>query len=74
MRNLLQLAVGKRARLACVKGEAGFRRRLLEMGFLPGTDVELVRRVDVGQLLELDVRGSRISLRLQEAEHVFVAE
>jgi Fe2+ transport system protein FeoA len=44
------------------------------MGFLPGTEVELVRRVDVGQLLELDVRGSRVSLRLQEAEHVFVDE
>ena len=44
------------------------------MGFLPGTEVHVVRRVDVGQLLELDVRGARISLRLQEAEVVFIAD
>ena len=73
MRNLLQLEVGARARLAHIEGEAGFRRRLLEMGFLPGTEVQLVRRVDVGRLLELEVRGSRVSLRLQEAASVFVA-
>jgi len=74
MPNLLQLAAGQSARLSHVRGEASFRRRLLEMGFLPGTEVHVVRRVDVGQLLELDVRGARISLRLQEAEVVFIAD
>jgi Fe2+ transport system protein FeoA len=37
------------------------------MGLLPGTPVRLVRRADVGGVLELDVRGSRLTVRRGEA-------
>jgi GTPase involved in cell partitioning and DNA repair len=39
----------------------------MELGFLPGTSVRLVRRVGVGDLVEFEVRGSHISLRGSEA-------
>jgi Fe2+ transport system protein FeoA len=58
---------GDRARLAHLGGERGFNRRLMEMGFLPGTSVRLVRRVPVGDLVELEVRGGHVSLRASEA-------
>jgi len=62
-----QLPAGTEARLVEVAGERGFRRRLLELGLLPGTTVRLVRRADIGGVLELEARGSRLTLRRDEA-------
>ena len=70
MKRLRDLVPGQSARLAQVGGERSFRRRLMELGFLPGTRVRLVRRVDVGDLVELEVRGSHISLRHSEASQL----
>lgn len=64
------LSPGQSVRLAHVGGDRPFRRRLMELGFLPGTSVRLVRRVDVGDLVELEVRGSHISLRRSEAGQI----
>ena len=49
------------------------RARLLELGFVPGTPVELVRAAPMGDPLEVRLRGSRISLRREEADWVRVA-
>lgn len=43
------------------------RRRLLELGLVPGTNVMVVRVSPLGDPLELEVRGSRLSLRKKEA-------
>jgi ferrous iron transport protein A len=67
MRRLHDLRPGQSAFLAHVGGERSFRRRLMELGFLPGTRVRLVRRVHVGDLVEFEVRGGHISLRNSEA-------
>jgi len=67
MRPLLDLRPGETARLTSVGGERAFQRRLMELGLLPGTLVRLVRRVAVGDLVELEVRGGHISLRDSEA-------
>jgi Fe2+ transport system protein FeoA len=55
--------------LAC---EASVRRRLLELGLLPGTHVEVVRRAPLGDPLELRLRGYRLSLRAAEAAAISV--
>lgn len=70
MKALHDLRPGSRARLTRVGGERSFQRRLMELGFLPGTPVRLVRRVDVGDLVELEVRGCHISLRRSEANEL----
>lgn len=72
MPDLDSLKAGERARLVRVAGERSFRVRLLEMGLLPGTDVRMVRRADVGGVLELEVRGSRLTLRRGEARGIEV--
>jgi Fe2+ transport system protein FeoA len=61
------LPVGQRAVLRAVGGERAYRRRLLELGFVPGTELRVVRRVGVGDVLEVELRHSRISLRISEA-------
>jgi Fe2+ transport system protein FeoA len=71
MKPLRELRPGQSARIAQIGGDRSFRRRLMEMGFLPGTMIRLVRRVDIADLLELEVRGSHISLRRSEAGSLF---
>lgn len=68
MTSLAALRPGQTAVLRRVGGPRGWRRRLLELGFVPGTDLALVRRVGVGDVLEVELRHARISLRISEAE------
>ena len=42
--------------------------RLRELGLLPGTRIQLIRRAPLGDPIEISVRGSLISLRKKEAE------
>ena len=67
------LADGVPGRLVSLGGSRAFRRRLMELGLLPGTPVRIVRRAEIGGVLELEVRRSRLSLRTAEAEQLFVA-
>jgi Fe2+ transport system protein FeoA len=55
-----------------VGGERGYRRRLMELGFVPGTDIRMVRTVKVGDILEVELRHSRVSLRISEARAIEV--
>ena len=53
--------------LCAVGGTRAYRRRLLELGFVPGTRLKLIRRLEVGNVLEVELRESRVSLRISEA-------
>ncbi|MEO0558646.1 MAG: FeoA family protein [Bacteroidota bacterium] len=44
--------------------------RLLEMGLIPGTQVEVVRVAPLGDPIDVRVRGFHLSLRRSEAAHV----
>jgi len=72
MVRLSTLANGTTGRLVRLGGEPSFRRRLMELGLLPGTPVRVVRRAEIGGVLELEVRRSRLTVRSGEAEQVFV--
>ncbi|MBM3976163.1 MAG: ferrous iron transport protein A [Planctomycetes bacterium] len=70
---LTELPTGRRARLSLLAGERSFRRRLMELGLLPGTELCLVRRADLGGVLEVEVRRSRVTLRAAEAGALMVS-
>ena len=67
------LDVGAEARLVKIGGQRSFRCRLMELGLLPGTLVRIVRRADIGGVLELEVRGCRVTVRQVEARKLLVA-
>jgi Fe2+ transport system protein FeoA len=69
---LAELAVGTEASVTAVSGTGSFRRRLLELGILPGTRVEVIGVAPLGDPLELLVRGSSLSIRRAEAASVEV--
>ena len=70
--HLDSVAPGATAHLSHIAGEPSLRRRLLELGLLPGTAVRVVRRVVTGDLVEVEVRGCFVSLRRAEARNVFL--
>jgi Fe2+ transport system protein FeoA len=55
-----------------VGGERAFRRRLMEFGLVPGTKVTLRKVAPLGDPLELEVRGCRLSIRKREAAAVLL--
>ncbi len=66
------LALGGKAEVVEVGGPGDIAMRLFEMGFVPGTRVELVKVAPLGDPLELRIRGYHLSLRRAEAAHVRV--
>lgn len=58
--------------IASVDGERGFRRRLMEMGLVPGTRVIVTNVAPLGDPLEIEVRRGRLSIRRLEASHILI--
>jgi ferrous iron transport protein A len=67
---LSDLAVGARARVLSISGGDELSMRLLEMGLTPGVDVAVVGKAPLGDPLELELRGYRLSVRRSEAARV----
>lgn len=69
---LTSVALGTTATVTEIKLPAASRPRLMEMGLLVGTKVELVRFAPMGDPVEIKVRGYNLTLRKHEAEQIFV--
>ena len=69
---LHHLNPGQSGTISAVNGPAEVRMRLLEMGLTSGTKVRVVRTAPLGDPLELDVRGYRLSVRKSEASGVSI--
>lgn len=67
-----RVAAGATVRVADVAGDDEMSLRLLEMGLTPGVAVRLVGRAPLGDPLEFELRGYRLSLRRNEAARVRV--
>ena len=67
LRTLDQLPIGTHAVVHHVGCDRPVARRLMEMGLLPGTAIETVRRAPLGDPLEIRLRGYLLSLRIADA-------
>lgn len=67
-----ELAQDDRARVTGVAGGDDVSLRLMEMGLTPGAIVRFVGTAPLGDPLELEIRGYRLSLRRSEASRVSV--
>jgi len=55
-----------------VTGKLIIKKRLLNMGILPGTKIYIERFAPFGDPIEIKLRGFRLSLRKDEAKSIFV--
>lgn len=70
MSTLATLPVGARGTVVQIDGSDEVTLRLLEMGLTPGVEVTLIGVAPLGDPLELELRGYRLSLRKSEAARV----
>ena len=69
---LSDLKTGQHATIVTVQGHGSFRKRIVEMGFVRGKDVEVLLNAPLQDPVKYKVMGYEISLRRQEAEMIVV--
>jgi len=69
-----ELQAGDRAQVVEIRGSGKHQRRMLDMGFVPGAEVTIVRKAPLGDPVEYRVKGTAVALRRREADSVLVME
>ncbi len=72
MKKLSQCKQGDSVKIASVSGSGPLRRRLLDMGFMKGTVLEVIRYAPLKDPMEVEIRNTHISLRVKEAELITI--
>ncbi|MBX3240769.1 MAG: ferrous iron transport protein A [Chitinophagaceae bacterium] len=52
--------------------ESDYLLKLMEMGFIPGETVKVEKIAPLGDPISVHIAGYQLSLRLNEAEHIWV--
>ncbi|HJN09857.1 MAG TPA: ferrous iron transport protein A [Pirellulaceae bacterium] len=73
MSTLAEVSVGQRGQVTGILGTDEISLRLLEMGLTPGAEFSLLGVAPLGDPIEIEIRGYRLSLRKSEAARVSVA-
>ncbi len=69
---LSELKTGDHGVIVKVQGHGGFRKRIIEMGFIRGKEVEVLLNAPLQDPVKYKVMGYEVSLRRQEAEMIEV--
>ena len=67
-----RLSAGQRGIVVHVGGQGAARRRMMDMGLVPGSEVKMVRVAPLGDPVEFEVKGYSLSLRKSEARAITV--
>jgi ferrous iron transport protein B len=70
--NLAQLTNGQEGVIVKVKGHGAFRKRIIEMGFVKGKKVTVVKNAPLRDPIEYKIMGFKVSLRRSEASLIEV--
>ena len=71
---LRELEIGKSAKIVSVGGEGALRQHFLDMGVIPGAELTVIKYAPMGDPLEIEIHGYRLTLRLAEAEQIEIEE
>jgi Fe2+ transport system protein FeoA len=66
------LLPGEKAAIIKISGKMLLRRRLLDMGVLPGSTIEMIRHAPLGDPMDIKIKGYHLSLRASEACHISI--
>ena len=72
MKSLLELIQGESGIIIKIKGRGAFRKRIMEMGFVVGQKVTVIKKAPLQDPVEYQIMGYDISLRAQEAKMIDV--
>ncbi len=69
---LSKIPVGTLGMVSEIYSEGITRRRLLDLGFVPGTKIEVLRKSPIGDPTAYFIRGAVIALRDVDADKILV--
>jgi Fe2+ transport system protein FeoA/Mn-dependent DtxR family transcriptional regulator len=69
-----ELPAGSQTRVVEIRGGGKHQRRLLDMGFVPGAEVTVIRTAPLRDPTEYRVKGTAVALRREDADTVLVEE
>ena len=69
---LSHLKKGQIAKIVHVSGSGPIKRRMMDMGMVPGSEINLIRKAPFGDPIEFRIKGYSLSLRKEEAEKITV--
>lgn len=67
---LSQLQPGEKGTVAKIRGNGPIQRRIIDMGVVIGSKVEVQKFAPLGDPMEIKVKGFNLSLRKVEAENI----
>ena len=70
---LKELKPKQKGKIVKVGGVGGIHRRLLDMGLVSGSEVEVERVAPLGDPIEVKIKGYHLTLRKEEAANIQVA-
>jgi len=73
MKRLSELSTGSKARILSFENNEVFLK-LMEMGCVPGEIIKVEKIAPLGDPISIAVAGYSLSLRLDEAENIFVEQ
>lgn len=69
---LNNLGVGRKGKVLKVSATSGIKRRLLDMGIVPGVEVKVEKIAPLGDPIDILVKGYHLTLRKEEASSIMV--
>ena len=69
---LKELKPGEKGKVTKISGIGPIHRRILDMGVVKNTEIEVERVAPLGDPVEVKVKGYHLSLRKEEAANIFV--
>jgi ferrous iron transport protein A len=73
MKRLSEIRIGKKVVIRSFEKDELFIK-LMEMGCVPGEVIKIEQVAPLGDPISISVAGYNLSLRLNEADHIFVEE
>ena len=71
-RTLAELPIGERSYVASLTSAGNSRRRMLDLGIIPGTVIEAVLKSPSGGVTAYLIRGALIAIRREDAANIII--
>lgn len=71
-KNLSLCKEGDRVSIVKINGSGAFKKRLLEMGFMKGVKLHIIKYAPLKDPIEIEIKGFHLSLRVNEAAEIEV--
>jgi Fe2+ transport system protein FeoA len=72
MERISDLKPGDTGKIRKIEASSNLRRKLLDMGIIPGSPFEVIKLAPLGDPVDVKIKGYHLSLRKEEAATVLV--